>query len=135
MAVTLDGVALPDDIQWLDEFSGHGVGQQITPTLTGAIIVEENAQPEGRPMTLDSGDGSWADRSTVELLEVVAATPLDDGQTLLLEWADGRVFEVVFDRSRGTGFEASEVIRVAPAKHSADHKYYLKLTLLIKGVV
>lgn len=135
MPVILEGITLPDDIQWVDEFVGHGVGQTIAPTLTGALIVEENAQPEGRPMTLDSGDGSWVDRTTVEALEVLASTPLSDGETLALEWADGREFEVVFDRSRGRGFEAVERLRLAAGSHSSDHPYLLKLTLLIKGAI
>lgn len=135
MPVVLEGITLPADIHWIDEFAGHGVGQTITPTLTGSLLVEENAQPDGRPMTLDSGgSASWVERVDVEALAALAAAPIEDGETLSLEWADGRTFEVVFDRSRGTGFEASEVLRLAANSHSYDHPYLVKLTLLIKDV-
>lgn len=134
MAVILAGIELPDDIQWIDEFAGHGVGQVITPTLTGALLVEENEQTEGRAMTLDGGRGSWIDRDKAEALAILAATPLEDGATLLLEWADGTLYDVVFDRSSGNGFQAEEVNRVARNFQGGNHEYFLKLTLLIKGV-
>jgi hypothetical protein len=133
MPVTLAGIALPNDIQWVDEFSGHGVGQVITPTLTGSLFIEETIQPEGRPMSLESGDGSWVERSVAEALATLAATPLDNSNTLTLVWATGATYEVVFDRSRGNGFQADEVIRVSPEFHGNDHPYYIKITLLIKA--
>ena len=49
---TLNALILPDDLIWQDELDWSGVAQQITPTLTGALIVEENAAPDGRPITL-----------------------------------------------------------------------------------
>ncbi len=134
MAVTLEGISLPDDIQWLDEFSGFGVGQGITPTLTGALVIEENAQAEGRKMTLDGGSGSWIGRDKAEALATLAATPLDAGEYLLLEWADGTNYDVVFDRSRGNAFEAPEVSRVSRTFQSETHEHFIKLNLLIKGV-
>lgn len=135
MAVILEGIELPDDIQWIDEFSGHGVGQTVTPTLTGALVVEESEQTEGRPMTLDGGRGSWISRSKAEAIALLAATALEDGETLALEWADGTNYEVVFDRSRDNGFQATEVQRVSRVFQGAEHQYFIKLNLLIKGAV
>lgn len=133
MPITLAGVEIPDQIQWVDEFAGFGVGQQITATLTGALLIEENAQPDGRPITLESGAGAWATREQVEALDALAATPIADGATLPLVWATGETFDVVFDRSSGNGFSAEEIIRVAPAFHSVTHPYAIKLSLLVKG--
>jgi len=130
MPITLDGITLPDDIQWVDEFAGHGVGQVITPTLTGALLVEETQQTQGRPITLASNGAAWMQRSVVEALGALAATPLDDGETLELVWADGRTFDVVFDRSRGPGFRAAEVQRLAASIQGASHFYTIDITLL-----
>lgn len=127
MAITLEGITLPADLQWTDEFSGFGVGQTITPTLTGSLVVEETAQPEGRNITLTSDGASWVERSTVEALAALAATPLD-GTTLTLNW-HGTTYAVVFDRSRA-GFEATEVMRLAGDKQSATHPYLITLNLI-----
>lgn len=129
MIPTLEGIQLPEDIQWEDEFSGFGVGQVITPTLTGALIVEEFGQTAGRPITL-TGDGhSWVYRSTVEALSTLVATPLSN-QTLTLVWADGRSFDVVFDRSRNNGLKAQEVQRMAASIQTTEHYYTIEINLL-----
>ena len=52
MNVTLNSVLLPDDLVWRDEFEWAPVEQVVTPTLSGALLVEETAKPEGRPLTL-----------------------------------------------------------------------------------
>jgi hypothetical protein len=126
--VTLAGIVLPLDMVWVDEFSGHGVGQVITPTLTSALVVEESAQPSGRKFTLES-DGAWVDRSTVLALQALVETPLD-GTTITLVWADGRTFGVVFDRGSGAAVEAEEVYRLAAGDHTATHVYSLTLRLI-----
>ena len=127
--ITLEGIALPADLQWIDEFSGHGVGQIITPTLTGSILVEETAQTVGRVITLQSNGGSWMARTAVEQMAALAATPLPDGDTLSLDY-HGRAFDVVFDRSRGPGFKATEVRRLAGDIQGPSHKYTVEVTLL-----
>lgn len=131
MPVTLGGIALPDDIQWIDEFSGFGVGQTITPTLTGALVIEESAQTEGRKVTLSS-NGAWVSRTVVESLATLAAAPLNNA-TLTLVWADARTFQVVFDRTSGDGFSAQEVKRLGAGKQPGTHPYNIEINLLIKG--
>lgn len=134
MPVSIAGITLPEDLLWTDEFKGFGVGQSITPTITGALLVEEFDQPEGRPMTLSSAGAAWVTRSTVEALEALAATPLD-GTYLTLVWGDGRQFEVVFDRSSGPGFSATEVKRLAAGAQTPAHKYLIDLNLIIKDQI
>jgi len=128
MAITLEGITLPDDIIWSDEFAGFGVGQIVTPTLTTALVVEEIAQVAGRAITLES-DGAWVSRGTVQLLETLAATPLD-GTTLTLNWGDGRTFDVVFDRSSGGAIEAQEVFPLAAADQTSSHVYSITIRLI-----
>lgn len=130
MTTTLNGISLPDDIQWIDEFSGHGVGQVISPTLTGALLVEETIQQKGRQITLASNGASWMRRSVVEQLQALVAAPLADGASLPLVWGDGRTFDVVFDRTRGPGFRAVEVKRLAAGVQTPDHWYTIELNLL-----
>ncbi len=132
MPVTLAGIALPDDLQWVDEFAGFGVGQNITPTLTGSLLVEEFGQTEGRPITLEAGGASWMERQAVQQLEALVATPLGDDQTLAFVWGDGRTFDVVFDRSRDNGFRAVELRRLAAEAQTDKHKYLITISLLIK---
>ena len=132
MAVTLAGIVLPADIQWVNEFAGFGVGQSISPTLTGSLLIEETEQTDGRPITLESGDGSWTERQVVEQLATLESTPLEDGETLVLDWSDGRLFDVVFDRSSGSAFRASEVYRLSASSQEATHPYFISISLLIK---
>ncbi|MEO1080057.1 MAG: hypothetical protein AAFY29_10925 [Pseudomonadota bacterium] len=128
--VTLEGIQLPDDIQWTDEFVGFGVGQQITPTIGGSLVVDENPQIGGRAITLSSNGAAWISRQTVEQLAALAATPLASGTTLTLVWGDGRTFDVVFDRSSGNGFEAEEVMRTAAANQAATDFYLITINLI-----
>ena len=131
MPVSLSGITLPEDIQWVNEFSDFGVGQEITPLLTGSLLVEEAAQAEGRSIVLQTGSNVWVERSVVEALYALQATPLDDDETLAFVWGDGRTFDVVIDRSRG-GFSAQEIRRLAAGVQTATHKYEISLSLLIK---
>lgn len=66
--LTLDSLLLPDDMIWGDEFDFSPVGQTITPTLTGALIIEESALPTGRPITL-KGVGTRALVKQLKALE------------------------------------------------------------------
>ena len=52
MTVTLGAISLPDDMVWKDELDWCPVSQIITPTLTGAAVIEETAALYSRPITL-----------------------------------------------------------------------------------
>jgi hypothetical protein len=130
MTVSIDGILLPEDIQWIDEFTGFGVGQVITPTLTGALLVEETTQPAGRQITLATGPDVWVRKSVVLQLETLVAAPLASDTSLPLVWGDGRTFDVVFDRSRGPGMRAVEMKRLAAGVQTNDHWYTIELNLL-----
>jgi hypothetical protein len=76
---TLNGIELPEDLHWADEFDWQGVGQSRKYGLSGAQIVSEDAVLAGRPMTLSGEAASgfshrdWADqpwRVTLRFLEV-----------------------------------------------------------------
>lgn len=69
MATTLAGIALPDDIVWLDELQWEPVQQQLDRTVTGALVAQESTLTGGRPMTLG---GVWVTRATALQLRVLA---------------------------------------------------------------
>lgn len=127
MAISLNNIPLPDDIQWTDEFNGYGVGQTVTRTLTGAMVIEESAQTSGRRITLASNGAAWVTQSVASQIQALAATPLD-GTTLTLDW-NGTPYNVVFDRSRG-GFATREVLRLADAAQTSDHNYLIEINLI-----
>lgn len=91
-AITLGGVTLPDDLQWIDEYAWSPVARASERSLTGALIVEEAVNLAGRPITL-SGDWAWIDITTLAALRALAATP---GWTGTLVLADSRSFAVAF---------------------------------------
>ena len=98
MADTLAGIALPDDLQWVDEFAPWKVGQQAEHTLGGALFIEESARLVGRPITLQAGGTgpvtfAMASRATVEALHALATTPRST--PMVLSYA-GVAYNVMF---------------------------------------
>jgi len=124
MPNTLNTVALPDNLYWSDEYEWSPVEQAVTPTLTGALIVEESTRLAGRPITLD---GMWVPRSTVEAVRALAAQPATP-RTLTL--ADGRTFTVLFRHSDGQPVEAKPLWDAAPDVRDAADTYTLTLRLM-----
>ncbi|WP_148210414.1 hypothetical protein [Tolumonas auensis] len=88
---TLDNLILPDDVVWTDELDFSPVAQTITPTLTGAIIVEENAVPAGRPITLKG-------IATLALVKQLKTTEALINHQMPLVLSDGQTKTVIFKR-------------------------------------
>ena len=106
MAITLDSIALPENLHWADEYDWSPVRQNQEYTLTGALIVEEAAKQAGRPIPLTTpAGGDWTTRSTVEALRAKLAAGTD--MTLTLH--DGRSFTVRW-RFEDTPLEARPVL-------------------------
>jgi hypothetical protein len=75
-----DGVTtltLPDDLEWVDEFTWNPVVQDMGYSLTGALIVKvQSERMAGRAITLQSPPQQAAiQRSTLNTLKVWADTP------------------------------------------------------------
>ncbi|MFM5537007.1 hypothetical protein ACET8U_06805 [Aeromonas veronii] len=119
----LAGITLPDDLDWQDEFEWQPAEQVITPTLSGALIVEEVAQPHGRPITLQSDGQSWATRSTVLALQALAGE-VNAPMALTL---NGRQFTVLWRRENGGGFAAKQLYRVADPDEQMPYEITLRL--------
>lgn len=100
MSISLDAIALPDDLIWTDEFDWTPVQQSQQYTLTGALVLETGVKLAGRPMTLVGGQGAaWVTRETVKALYAkLTGTPsftltLNDASTFSVAFAAGNPIE------------------------------------------
>jgi len=127
----LDTIELPDDLFWSDETAPWAVGQSVTTTLTGALVIQEGARQAGRPITLESGRGSddlfaCVPRSTVDALLVLANTAGAAAMSLQIE---GRApIAVRFRHTDGVAVDAAPVIVISPFVES--DWYHLTLRLM-----
>lgn len=118
MNVTLNSVTLPDDLIWRDEFDWAPVEQVVTPTLTGALLVEDTLQPHGRPITLVG----HCTRALVQELKVLEAVP---SQLLTLTLLDGVGRQVIWRRP---GVVAAPLYDVADPDAAMPYSLTLNLT-------
>ena len=138
MSASLGGVALPDDLEWVDEFDSSPVGQQVEISLSGALLIEESAQLTGRPITLRSGqEGSnfvaLATRAQVEALQALVNTPRTQAAPLALELPDGRTTTVLFRGSGAERFSARPWKHIVPQQ--ATDLYLIELRLLAVSAI
>lgn len=92
MAITLNGLALPDGLRWSDEFTWSPLRTTRDYSLTGALILQTAERQAGRPITLIGGERwAWMTRANLlslkTLLDTYAAS-----MTLVLH--DARSFAV-----------------------------------------
>lgn len=130
--ITLGGLTLPEDLEWVDEFQEGSdlVGQNVVYSVTGALIFQASAKQAGRAITLQgSFDGSNGfaaiSLSTLEALRTLAQNP---GMVYTLDFGDGRVFSVIFDRSNGPAVSAEAIQHIVP--HQATDFYFPTINLL-----
>jgi hypothetical protein len=65
--LTLDGLSLPPDLLWVDEFDWTPTEQNETRTLTGALVIETAQKLAGRPITLaGTRESGWATKAQVD---------------------------------------------------------------------
>ncbi len=123
--MTLDGIELPDDLLWVDEFDWNPVAQDIDRSLTGALMIQEQAKLYGRPITLTGGDeAGWVSRETVNQLTAVCE---QTNKTMTLVLPDNNTFTVIFNRSSTPIIAQPLLPSSAPALNSF---YYLTLNLI-----
>lgn len=123
MATSLDGIELPDDLGWPDEYEWSPVKQGVSVAVDGTLLVEVAAQLAGRPMRLSGGqDAGWVTRAVVNALLVKLYQP---GLEMSLSYR-GDTYAVIF--AQPDGVVAQPVIDYAdPAD---DDLYVLTLKLL-----
>jgi hypothetical protein len=126
--VTLQELALPNDLLWMDELSWSPVVATNSYTLTGSLIIEQGVRQAGRPITLQADtDMAWVTRATVETLRAWSSIP-DRKFRLVLEYpTDVRQFLVVFRHD-------SDPVQASPVKgfpeHRADDWFHVSLKFL-----
>lgn len=126
--IILDGIELPNDLQWQDEFTGWRTGQQVRWSLTGAMHVKESVRQAGRPITLVSrNSGSeWVAMVTLPTLNALLA---HEGQarstpfTLQLPAHNSgtRTFNCYWRRTDGPAIEFQRMIDIVP---NVDGDYF-----------
>ncbi|MEW8253774.1 MAG: hypothetical protein AB2747_05430 [Candidatus Thiodiazotropha taylori] len=123
--IQLDAIDLPGDLEWIDEHTWSPVGQSLTYSLTGALIVEEATQQTGRPITLQGGRRAcWVTKTTLEALQAKADQA---GLAMVLNYS-GTNINVMFKRDQGLPIEARLVRRIE--NPGADDYYYITLRLM-----
>lgn len=96
MAITLDTLTLPNDLEWVDEFAFSYIQQNYKVTLGGQVIVEERQLVNGRPITLVGSDKYGLITRENLLLLYAKVNTIADVMTLTLH--DNRVFTVMWRR-------------------------------------
>jgi hypothetical protein len=124
----LDGIELPDDMWWSDEFNAWRVGQNVRTSLTGALIVQEGALQAGRPITLESQQigSAWIAPVTLDVLRALQAKEQVAGATPFVLTLPGhntgsRDFDVIWRRTSGPAIEARPIRFAIP---QLDGDYY-----------
>lgn len=123
--ITLDGIQLPDQLVWDDEFAWAPANQQITLTLTGAQFIQESAA-SGRPISLLHADKAWITRAA---LTQIKAKEAQLGLQMTLTVHDGRRFLVMFKRDPN-GVEADPVVEYADPDDADLYTVSLFFTVL-----
>lgn len=118
-------IILPDDLEWVDEYNWSNVQQDVQQTMGGGLVISESINIAGRPLTLESGENVWVNKSVIDALMVLVNT-IDKTYTLTLP--DAREFTVKFDRTNGNPVIAEPVWR--QTVQPTDAPYLLKLTLM-----
>lgn len=96
MSYTLNSITLPEGLVWEDPYSWNPVGQQVDVALSGALIVQEARQLQGKPIELIGGrDSCWCTKAEIDQLYALLDTP-DLEMQLIIE---GETHTVIWDRS------------------------------------
>jgi hypothetical protein len=127
MTYKLDGIVLPEELLWRDEFDWSVSVQQQTRTISGALLVEESTTTAGRPISLVSSYGS----AIVSRVDLQALKAKEDQPGLVMELTvfDGRRFSVVWRRDP-QGIEATPFIEFVNPGDSAPYEINLNFTVI-----
>lgn len=103
---------LPEDLQWVDEFSWSKIAQSAPEySITGAMFIQQGTKKAGRPITL-GGDWAWVKRSDLVALRSWCDIPKltmslthPDGQTSTVMW---RLHDTALDNTNPVDYQAPE---------------------------
>lgn len=122
--IVLDGISLPADLLWSDEWTSASVAQSVRRTLDGSLVVFYGGLRTGLPITLETQpDAGWLTRVQVESLARLAASP-GGIYTLALR---GQAFQVMFRHHEPPAFEARPLVPLAQPQPGDFHLATIKL--------
>ena len=122
--IVLDGISLPVDLLWSDEWAASTVAQTVRRTLDGGLVVFYGELRAGLPITLESQpDAGWLTRTQVEAIALRAASP-GGLYTLNLR---GQTWQVMFRHHDAPAFEARPLVSVANPQAGDFYLATLKL--------
>lgn len=126
MAITLDGVSLPDLIIE-DEFSQSKVRSVFNETLGGRAVVWETSRSIKYLDLMGGEDFGWITRSTLSSLRAKADVP---GATYTLVY-ESDTYTVRFRNEEGDAIEATPVV-ARPNQATGD--YYKNVTIKLMAL-
>ncbi len=126
--ITLEGLQLPNEMVWIDEFEWSKVKATTKRTIQGKFIVQEGQVPSdaGRSITLASDD-AWIERDDVQTLQEMSNIP---GRELLLTMHDGRTYLSRFRHWEESPFSAELLINTAYPNNETHYKLTLRLAVV-----
>jgi hypothetical protein len=102
----LDGLSLPADLLWVDEFDWTPTEQTETRTLTGALVFETAQKIAGRPITLaGTRESGWATKAQVDAV----FAKLSNTTVMVLAMPNGATFNVKF-RNKDKPIESKPIM-------------------------
>jgi hypothetical protein len=121
MSITIDGIALPNTLVFVDEFTRSVAQLHKKTSLTGKLIAQHSTLISGLPITLKGGPNhAWVQRPL--LLQLRASA--DAGEEITLHF-HGTDYTVIWDHERG----ALEVEQLRPHGTIKDSIKYRSLIL------
>ena len=125
MSITLGTLTLPDDLVWEDEFNWSAVKRSSSISLTGALVIQENTQQKGRPITLTGqADSAWMTKEKLNQLRDMVEVPKEKYSLTL---HDNQTFTVMFARDQGNPVQAKQVVGYSDPEPTDYYTLTLKL--------
>lgn len=130
LAITLDGISLPEHLFWEDEFDFSPVAQAQERAITGALHVHEAAKIKGRPITLSGGSeyGWGVTRVVIEQLQAKFAAV---NSPMSLNY-NGATFTVLWNRDGGSEQAMSVEPLWGRRQFEADEAYIINALRFIE---
>ena len=120
--IKLNNIALPNDLEWQDEFTWSPIQQRTERTLTGKLFIEEGTRIKGRPFTLAGAENAaWIKKGTLDQLIALATA----NNNMALEY-HGTNYTVRF-RHGETPIEARQVLRTAAPDQDTRYTFTIRL--------
>ncbi len=116
--MNIDGIVLPNDLEWEDEISWTPIAQNSDYSASGALLLQESVRLSGRPITLvGSGNVGYLKRTKVLELLVKRNQP---GLVMVLTLNDARIINVMFAQSQ----TAIDVVPIKSTHNFDENRYY-----------